>query len=200
MPDNDVFNSNDVIDLLPLDKKTNELAQEIINESSLNKVQDLTHLFNLNQAKKNVIRVMKLNGLLDKVSDQMIERFEKRPGEFSNTDLINYMQVTQNAIDRAQKQLNLVDESPAISLTQVNVNVEESKLDRDSKAKITEAVSKILQAAQKMNLNLDGNDNMIPTEFVKEADAVIIDENNVEDIDQDNTPVSNTQLLNDEEE
>lgn len=200
MSDNDVFNSNDVIDLLPLDKKTNELAQEIINESSLNKVQDLTHLFNLNQAKKNVIRVMKLNGLLDKVSDQMIERFEKRPGEFSNTDLINYMQVTQNAIDRAQKQLNLVDESPAISLTQVNVNVEESKLDRDSKAKITEAVSKILQAAQKMNLNLDGNDNMIPTEFVKEADAVIIDENNVEDIDQDNTPVSNTQLLNDEEE
>lgn len=200
MSDNDVFNSNDVIDLLPLDKKTNELAQEIINESSLNKVQDLTHLFNLNQAKKNVIRVMKLNGLLDKVSDQMIERFEKRPGEFSNTDLINYMQVTQNAIDRAQKQLNLVDESPAISLTQVNVNVEESKLDRDSKAKITEAVSKILQAAQKMNLNLDGNDNMIPTEFVKEADAVIVDENNVEDIDQDNTPVSSTQLLNDEEE
>lgn len=200
MPDNDVFNSSDVIDLLPLDKKTNELAQEIINESSLNKVQDLTHLFNLNQAKKNVIRVMKLNGLLDKVSDQMIERFEKRPGEFSNTDLINYMQVTQNAIDRAQKQLNLVDESPAISLTQVNVNVEESKLDRDSKAKITEAVSKILQAAQKMNLNLDGNDNMIPAEFVKEADAVIVDENNVEDIDQDNAPVSSTQLLNDEEE
>lgn len=200
MSDNDVFNSSDVIDLLPLDKKTNELAQEIINESSLNKVQDLTHLFNLNQAKKNVIRVMKLNGLLDKVSDQMIERFEKRPGEFSNTDLINYMQVTQNAIDRAQKQLNLVDESPAISLTQVNVNVEESKLDRDSKAKITEAVSKILQAAQKMNLNLDGNDNMIPAEFVKETDAVMVDENNVEDIDQDNTPVSNTQLLNDEEE
>ena len=200
MPDNNVLNSNDVIDLLPLDKKTNELAQEIINESSLNKVQDLTHLFNLNQAKKNVIRVMKLNGLLDKVSDQMIERFEKRPGEFSNTDLINYMQVTQNAIDRAQKQLNLVDESPAISLTQVNVNVEESKLDRDSKAKITEAVSKILQAAQKMNLNLDGNDNMIPTEFVKETDVITVDENNVEDINQDNTSVPSTQLLNDEEE
>ena len=88
------------------------------DENDIDKVKDLTHLFNLNQAKKNVLRVLKLNSLLDKVSDQMIERFTKQPGAFSNSDLLNYMQVTQSAIDRANKALNLVDETPAIQINQ----------------------------------------------------------------------------------
>ena len=51
----------DLIDILPLDDSNSKLAQEIINEQNLEKVKDLTHLFNLNQAKKNVLRILKLN-------------------------------------------------------------------------------------------------------------------------------------------
>lgn len=195
----DKLESKDIIDLLPLDTRTNELAQEIINEQQLPKVQDLTHLFNLNQAKKNVLRVMKLNNLLDKVSDQMIERFEKRPGEFSNTDLLNYMQVTQNAIDRAQKQLNLVDESPAISLTQVNVNVTENKFDRESRAKITEAVSKIIQAAQRMNINLDNEEDYKQDTIIVDKSEVSLDSEEETIINSEDIITDTKQLLNEEE-
>jgi hypothetical protein len=142
----------DLIDILPLDDSNSKLAQEIINEQNLEKVKDLTHLFNLNQAKKNVLRILKLNQLLDKVSDQMIERFDKTPDNFSNADLLNYMQVTQSAIDRANKSLNLVDETPAIQVnTQVNViNNDMSSLDRDAKLRITDAVKGILSKINSM--------------------------------------------------
>lgn len=135
----------DIVDIIPLDNKTNELAQRIVNEDDLVSVQNLTHLFNLNQAKKNALRVIKLNELLDKVTDQIVTRFEQRPGEFSNNDLLNYMQVTQSAIDRANKSLNLVDETPAIQLNQVNINVnEENVLSKDSRDKVTDAIKSIM--------------------------------------------------------
>lgn len=190
----DTFESKDIIDLIPLDKATEKVAGEIIREEDINKVQDLTHLFNLNQAKKNVIRVMKLNKLLDQVSDQMIERFEKRPGEFSNNDLLNYMNVVQASIDRANKQLNLVDEAPQISLTQVNVNVEDSSLGLESRMKITEAVNKLLQMSKKLNIDVTDN----------KEDTVEIIQEPIENTDmvEDKTVLNNnnTNILKDEEE
>ena len=135
---------DDIINTIPLDSSTTKIAKKIIKEQNLDEIKDLTHLFNLNQAKKNVLRILKLNQLLDKVSDQMIERFEKRPGEFSNNDLLNYMQITQSAIDRANKSLNLVDETPAIKLTQQNIIIEKDVLNKESRDKITSAVASIL--------------------------------------------------------
>lgn len=140
------------LDLVPLDNKTKEIAQSIINEDSVDKVKDLTHLFNLMQAKKNVLRVMKMNALLDTVTEQMSERFEKRPGEFSNADLLNYMNVVQNAIDRANKSITQVDDTPAITLQQnntVNVNIEDT-FDRDARERIADAVRAILKRAESM--------------------------------------------------
>lgn len=156
----------DLIDTLPIDTNTLEVAQQIINETDLDRVKDLTHLFNLNQSKKNVLRIMRLNGLLDKVSDQMIERFEERPGEFSNADLLNYMQVVQASIDRANKSLNLVNEAPAISLNQNNVTVNIiDTFDRESKEKITNAIQGIL--AQIDNTQDDSSDII---EIIDEGD------------------------------
>jgi hypothetical protein len=181
----DSVDPKDIIDLIPLDKSTNNLAQEIINETDLKKVQDLTHLFNLNQAKKNVLRILKLNSLLDKVSDQMITRFEKTPDNFSNADLLNYMQVTQSAIDRANKALNLVDESPSITLNQVNVNVGTEALDRESRAKITEAINKILQRSKELEIVPEENINLVQEEVIEVEDETVL---------------NNNQLLNEEEE
>ncbi len=135
-----------VVSTQDLDLKTSQLAQTIINEDDVDTIKDLTHLFNLNQAKKNVIRVMKLNGLLDTVSDKIIERFEKYPDNFSSADLLNYLQVTQNAIEKANKNLNLVEQTPVIQVNhnnQVNVNVIDT-YDRDSKDRILEAIKSIL--------------------------------------------------------
>lgn len=168
------LSEKDIIDMIPLDSNTTELASNIIKESDLDEIKRLTQLFNLNQAKKNVLRVLKLNSLLDKVSDQMLERFEKRPGEFSNSDLINYMTVTQNAIDRANKSLNLVNETPAI---QVNVNVDNDpikSIDKESKERIMAAVNAILQKSKELDLDADDiqEEIVVDNTVLKEEDNI----------------------------
>lgn len=148
-----------IIDTTNLDNQTTEIAQTIINENSIDKVKDLTHLFNLNQAKKNVLRIMKLNGLLDTVSDKIIERFDKYPDNFSSADLLNYLQVTQNAIDKANKNLSLVDETPAIQVNQnnqVNVNIIDS-YDKESRDRVMAFLNSVLSKDNSIN-NQDTQD------------------------------------------
>lgn len=130
-----------------LDSKTKDLAQQILDTDDIDKVKDLTNLFNLNIQKRNVMRVVKMNELLDNVTDKVAERFEKTPDNFTNDDLLKYMQVTENSIEKANKNLNLVEETPAIQLqqnNQVNINIGTS-LDRESRVKVTDAVQAILK-------------------------------------------------------
>lgn len=184
------LDSEDIINLIPLNKSTTDLAQKIINENNLEKIQDLTHLFNVNQAKKNAIRIIKLNSLLDTVSDQIIERFKRRPGEFSNSDLLNYMNVVQSSIDRASKALNLIDEAPAIQVNQVNINVqqEDSILSRDSRDKVTDAIKAILK-----KINCEDNESQEPIII----EPVIVQEDSQQLIKVEN---NNFDLIKGEEE
>lgn len=177
------MDSKEIINLIPLDKETQELTQKIVDEKDLETLKDLTHLFNLSQAKRNVLRVVKLNSLLDKVSDQMIERFEKYPDNFSSSDLLNYLQVTQNAIDRANKSLNLIDETPVIQLNQVNINVTEEPLDRESRSRIADAVQAILRKSKEL-----------------EIEPEIIDVNNTDETIEPEEVQVDVKLLKEEEE
>ena len=156
------------LDLTPLDIKTRDIAQKILDEEDVDAVKDLTNLFNLNAQKRNVMRVIKMNDLLDKVTDQVIQRFEKTPANFSNEDLIKYMQVTENAIDRANKNLNLVEETPPIQLmqnNQVNINIDNG-LDRESREKVLSIVEAILNET-------NNGDNAIEVDEIKNE----VDEN-----------------------
>ena len=151
------------LDLKPLDNKTKQIAQNILDEEDVDKVKDLTNLFNLNAQKRNVVRVIKMNELLDKVTDQVVERFEKNPNNFSNEDLIKYLQVTESAIDKANKNLNLVEETPAIQLLQqnnVNVNIE-TGLDRESRERVLNVVRELLSndAIETDYIDIDNGDN-----------------------------------------
>lgn len=134
------------LDVRPLDKNTKDIAQRILDEQDIDKVKDLTNLFNLNSQKRNVMRVMKMNELLDKVTDKVVTRFDEHPDNFSNEDLLKFMQVTENAIDRANKQLNLIDDTPPIQLTQnnqVNINLV-TELPRESRERVLEFVKNAL--------------------------------------------------------
>lgn len=149
------ISEDEIMSLIPLDKQDEKLANDIIKEDDIDNVKNLVHQFNLNQAKKNVLRVMKYNSLLDKVSDQMLERLEKCPGQFNNADLISYLSATQNAIDRANKSIALVDDSPTIQLTQVNINQEQEPLSRESREKVTEAIQALLKKWDTIQLEPD---------------------------------------------
>lgn len=138
------------IDSTQLDKQTNELTQKILDDDNLDSVKESIALFNLYQAKKNAARIVKLNNLLDNVSDRMVDRFEKYPDNFSNKDLLDYLQVTQGAIDKANKSLNMVEEVPQISLNQqnnVNINISQD-MSRESREKVVDAVQAFLTRLQ----------------------------------------------------
>lgn len=134
----------------PLDANIDNLVKDVINETDIAKTKDLVALFNWNISKKNVVRVQKLNDLFDNVTDQMAKRFETKPDQFSNDDLLNYMKAVQGAIDSSNKILENVEEPPPQIIqnnTQININGVE-KFDRESRARILAAIQATLAAAQ----------------------------------------------------
>lgn len=135
------------LDTAPLDAKSTQLAQQIMEETDIDKVKDLTNLFNLDMQKRNVARVLKMTDLLDQVTDQVLTRFERTPDNFSNEDLIKFMQVTENSIEKANKTLSQVDQTPAIQYqqnNQVNINIGDS-LNRESRQRVTDTVQALLK-------------------------------------------------------
>ena len=144
------------INAYELDSSTNELAQKIIDEEDVDKTKEMVKLFNLNQCKKNVIRVLNLTKILDKILDQVTKRFEDRPGEFSNADLISYMTTIQQAIDKANKSLDLVQEAPAIQInTQINIGDDSQDLNRNERQRVLDAVNSLLQRAQNAGISIE---------------------------------------------
>lgn len=128
-----------------LEKDTQALVNDILNEKDPKKVKDLTYLFNIAQTKKSVLRAVNLNNLLDKVNDQMEERLTKRADQFSNKDLLDYMDKMTGALEKAQKQVQDVDPTPAIQINQQNINLGETGLSRESRQNVMDAVASILK-------------------------------------------------------
>lgn len=145
-----MIDDTNTMDVTPLEQNIKDIAQQVIYEEDLDKTKDLVALFNWNMSKKNVARLLKLNNLFDAVSDQMVERFMKKPDQFSNSDLLDYMKTVQSAIDNSTKALSQTEEPPLIvqNNTQININSAEP-FTRESRAKIADAVFAILAKASK---------------------------------------------------
>lgn len=124
------------------------LIAQIVDEQNLERTKDLTHLFNVNQNKKTMIRVNKLSDLMDVITDQAVARFTNRPDEISNQDLMNSLKTVQDLIERGTKQASGVQDTPLIQINQqtneVNVGDTGINLGRDSREKVKNAVSALL--------------------------------------------------------
>lgn len=168
-------------DLLPAaQEKQDEILSELVQADDMEKIRDLTHLFNAHQAKRNALRINALNDVQDALVQQMADRLKKTPDNFNNTDIANWMKTVQQVIDTSQKTVEQVDTIPAITYqqtnnTQVNVSVVDS-LSRESRTRITDAIQKILQNVQNST-----------DEAVQEADELVAEpvdiDNNSEVID-----------------
>lgn len=138
---------------LPLEAAEQQLIAKIIDAPTKEDLQHQFDLFNMNQSKKNALRIIKLNNLLSKVEDQAIERFEKRPDQVSHKELLEYMNVVSGQIDRAHKQVDSLNMAPPIQVlsqkNEVNINMGGGELDRDGKERVMDAISKLLQQVQK---------------------------------------------------
>ena len=133
-------------ELINIDDATKGVVTDIVNTNDPDEFKDLVSLFNLNQSKKNALRIIKLTGLLEKIEDQAIERFNKKPDQMSNQELLEYLKAIENSIDRSQKYVNEAESKPMIQLNQQNnINIDAgSQLDRESKEKVIETIKAIL--------------------------------------------------------
>lgn len=126
-----------------------ELSKEIAKASNKDDLDFLYTKFKINDTKKNVFRMNKLNSLLDKVTDEAIARFENRPGEMSNKEVIDYMNVVQNQIERSKDTLDSIKEINAVQVNNtvnVNINNDSQTLSRESREKIIDVIKNILNS------------------------------------------------------
>ena len=141
-----------------VDDTAKELSKQIAKTTNSKDLDPLYDAFKINDAKKNIFRINKLNNLLDKVTDEAVARFENRPGEMSNKEVIDYMNAVQNQIDKSK---STVEQNKNINLTQVNNNVnihvdnKQSTLDRDSRERIIDFIKEVL------NSNSTSDNNVI---------------------------------------
>lgn len=174
------------IDSIPLDVAEKEIIAKIIEAPTRSELQQQFDAFNINQSKKNALRIVKLNSLLGKVEDQAIARFEKRPDQISNKELLEYINVISGQIDRAQKNVDTLSAAPMISVaaqkTDVTINVG-NDLSRDSKERVMDAISALLKQVKAAT---DAQNDQIEVEFEDKTDDVEI-------------PSASSESINDEE-
>lgn len=154
------------ISVVTLKEESKTLIEQIIAEKDDQKVKDLTQLFNANQNKKTMARVDKLNDLLDTITDQALTRFTARPDEISNKELFDGLKIVQDLIERGQKQVTAVPETPLIQFNQqtneVNIGSASSNLSRDSRERVKSAVLSLLN---NITANVPTPSEIVDTDF-----------------------------------
>lgn len=152
-----------------IDKESLDIVHNIVTTNDPSSLNTYVDQFNLNMSKKNLLRILKMNELWDRVSDEAINRIENHPDEMTNMELLNFIKVAQESLNNSKKESDTVTTLHPITVNQqnntVNVNVktsEDVRVNRRSKEKIMDAVSKLL------NISLDAD---------AVEDPLIIDEN-----------------------
>lgn len=168
-------NKNTELSVTDLNQESLALISQIIAESDEKKASDLTHLFNVNQNKKTMIRVNKLSNLLDTITDQALTRFTKCPDEISNKELFDGLKIVQDLIERGQKQVaGGGNSTPLIQVNQqtneVNIGEATSTLSRDSRERVKSAVLGILDSlvnTSNQNEEIVDETNITEVEFIE---------------------------------
>lgn len=139
-----------------IQQRANELCEAVQNEDDEKKLEDLYHEFNVNNTRKNVVRLNELNKLLDEVNDQAYKRFKNNPAEMSNKDVLDYMNAVQSQIERSEKTVNGLKEINATQINnsttnvQINVGGESTTMpNQASRDRITDAINEILRGLSK---------------------------------------------------
>ena len=162
-------------------KTAEELTLSIAKAESKEELEALYQKFNINNTKKNALRITQLNNLLDQVNEQAVERFNRRPETISNKEILDYMNAIQNQIERSQRTVDGIKDMTAIQVNNtqnntVNIHVKDTDipyLSKDSRDRITDLVASILQES-----NTGKNEDIIditknienPTENVNTED------------------------------
>lgn len=135
-----------------IDNEAKQILDRISQQSLIEKDKDinfdeLIKVFNANQLKKTMQRILKSNELLDKVTEEVSTRLENNKDDFTHQDLLNYMKVIQDSINNSQRNLSNQNEQlskPLIQINQQNINTGDS-LSKESQEKILNVVDELLK-------------------------------------------------------
>lgn len=150
---NDELVSHEELDNI-IDEKSLDLVVNAINEENNEELKDLTNLFNQNILKKNMLRVLKFNGLLDKLGDEAMYRIENNPDSISDKELSGYMRTIQGIIDSSSKNVNSIPETlpiQPVTNNNITINTGEGGLNRESREKVLNVVEAILKMTNSQN-------------------------------------------------
>lgn len=146
------------------------LSKEIYKATDKDELDEIYNKFKINDAKKSVFRVNKLNALLDKVIEEATDRFDNRADELSNKEVLDYMSAFQIQIDKSKQNIENAKDIKIVQVNQNTVNINNNNssnllngLDRESKENIIDAVKDILNS-----FNVESN---------KDKDVIDITEN-----------------------
>ena len=85
------------------------------------------------------------------VIDKLSDRIEKRPDNFTNTELLNALNIVQMTTDKSVAYVNSINEKPQIQLVSnnLNVTVDNSQLPKESRERIISAATALLELFSK---------------------------------------------------
>jgi len=147
---------------LDFSSKDKEIIQSIIDADSKAELEKQFALFNINQSKKNALRIIKLEQIMNIAEDQAIDRLTKRPDQISHRELLDYMQIISGQIDRSQKYIDTLPERDLIQPVnvdkqQININIG-TDYTQDNKENVINAVKGIFDIIKQNNAKQAKND------------------------------------------
>ena len=170
------------VDLISVVKeKDNELIDSIMQENDVEKLKDLTHVFNAFQTKRQILRTNALNDVQDALVQQMARRLQETPNNFNNNDIAIWMKTVQQTLDSTKNNIDSIDTVPTIVQqhnTQVNINMEDN-LSRESREKIMDALQAILENVNNTDIDVVlENDNEVQEDNNNLENNFLGDDNN----------------------
>jgi len=157
-----------------VDSTAEQLVQRIIDTDSKEELESLYSQFDINNTKKNAIRINELNNLLDTVNSEAIRRFKTSPDTMSNKEVLDYMTAVQNQIDRSKQVVDGIKEINAVQVNNtqnntVNINVKSqdlSNMPREKRDRITSFIAEVLKqgdisgTVSKIDNTIDSSDSI----------------------------------------
>lgn len=163
-----------------IDSTSDELIDRISKTNDKEELQSLYQQFNINNTKKNAIRVAELNQLLDKVNKEATERLTKRPEQISNKEMLDYMTAIGNQIERSQKIVDGIKDITAVQINNthntVNINMGDdttTRLTKESRDKIANVISLILEENKKKTI-IDADDMKSQDNNIQGVDEKVV--------------------------
>mgnify|MGYP003290817650 CR=1 FL=1 len=125
---------------LTLKSSSADLVQAVLEAEDTSELLQVQEMINANLVRQDMIRKLHLSQVQNNVVNQMSQRMENRADEVSTKDLLDYYKTIDNSLNKK------ADDVPTIQVNNITNNVENGSVEfnRDSRAKILDAVSAIM--------------------------------------------------------